>query len=146
MRSKPPTAVKPEIALVTDIKGLCRAGVTPHTVWYPTTLASPNLVTMELKMGPGEPAPNAMTAPKPPVVTRALFRVGLYRSTGPTGTSFFFSCLGGGAGACSRSASSQGSSSRSRQGSSQGLQLSHDSGGLLALEMVSLVLFSPPIA
>jgi hypothetical protein len=32
MRSKPPTAVIPEIALVTDIRGECKAGVTPHTV------------------------------------------------------------------------------------------------------------------
>lgn len=28
----PPTAVMPEIAFVTDIRGLWRAGVTPHTV------------------------------------------------------------------------------------------------------------------
>lgn len=33
--SIPPTAVTPEIALVTDMRGECRAGVTPHTVWYP---------------------------------------------------------------------------------------------------------------
>jgi hypothetical protein len=29
----PPTAVRPEMALVTDMRGECRAGVTPHTVW-----------------------------------------------------------------------------------------------------------------
>ena len=28
----PPTAVRPEMALVTDMSGECRAGVTPHTV------------------------------------------------------------------------------------------------------------------
>ena len=33
--SKPPTAVIPEIALVIDIKGVCKAGVTPHTEKYP---------------------------------------------------------------------------------------------------------------
>ena len=29
----PPTAVRPEMAFVTDMRGECRAGVTPHTVW-----------------------------------------------------------------------------------------------------------------
>lgn len=91
------------MAFVTDMRGLCRAGVTPHTVWYPHTLASPNLVTMELNTAPGEATPSAMMAPRPPVVTKALFKVGLYRSTGPTGSSFFFSFLGGCALVCSRS-------------------------------------------
>ncbi len=27
----PPAAVKPEIAFVTDINGVCKAGTTPHT-------------------------------------------------------------------------------------------------------------------
>lgn len=31
--SIPPTAVIPEIALVTDMRGEWRAGDTPHTVW-----------------------------------------------------------------------------------------------------------------
>lgn len=100
MSSRPPTAVRPEMALVTLMRGLCRAGVTPQTVWYPQMLASPNLVTVELKTAPGEAAPRAMMAPNPPVVTRALFRVGLYRSTGPTGSAFF-SFLGGGGADCS---------------------------------------------
>ena len=103
MSSKPPTAVKPEMALVTDMRGLCRAGDTPHTVWYPHTLASPNLVTMELNTAPGEATPSAMMAPRPPVVTKALFRVGLYKSTGPAGSSFFVSFLGGCGAVCSRS-------------------------------------------
>ena len=29
----PPTAVMPEIALVTAISGECSAGTTPHTTW-----------------------------------------------------------------------------------------------------------------
>ena len=91
------------MAFVTDMRGLCRAGVTPHTVWYPHTLASPNLVTMELNTAPGEATPSAMMAPRPPVVTKALFRVGLYRSTGPAGSFSFFSFLGGCALVCSRS-------------------------------------------
>lgn len=32
MSTMPPTAVSPEIAFVTDIRGECSAGVTPHTV------------------------------------------------------------------------------------------------------------------
>lgn len=31
--SRPPTAVMPDTALVTDMSGECRAGTTPHTVW-----------------------------------------------------------------------------------------------------------------
>lgn len=31
MSNKPPAAVIPDTALVTDISGECRAGVTPHT-------------------------------------------------------------------------------------------------------------------
>lgn len=44
----PPTAVKPEMAFVTDMSGECNAGVTPQTVWYPQMLASPNFVSIEL--------------------------------------------------------------------------------------------------
>lgn len=33
MSIKPPTAVIPEIAFVTDMRGECKAGVTPQTVW-----------------------------------------------------------------------------------------------------------------
>ena len=43
----PPTAVRPEMALVTDISGECSAGVTPHTVWYPQMEARPNLVNSD---------------------------------------------------------------------------------------------------
>ena len=32
MSTMPPTAVRPEMAFVTDISGECSAGVTPHTV------------------------------------------------------------------------------------------------------------------
>lgn len=50
--SMPPTAVSPDMALVTDIRGECSAGDTPHTVWYPQMLASPNLVSMPLNVAP----------------------------------------------------------------------------------------------
>ena len=33
IKLRPPAAVRPDIALVTDIRGLWRAGVTFHTVW-----------------------------------------------------------------------------------------------------------------
>lgn len=32
-KSRPPTAVIPEIAFVIDIKGVCKAGLTPQTDW-----------------------------------------------------------------------------------------------------------------
>ncbi|TNN71364.1 hypothetical protein EYF80_018442 [Liparis tanakae] len=37
---------QPEMALVTDMSGECRAGLTPHTVWYPTMPARPKVVTI----------------------------------------------------------------------------------------------------
>merc|ERR1719378_722884 len=44
MRSKPPAAVIPDTALVTDIKGEWRAGVTPQTTLYPITPAREKVV------------------------------------------------------------------------------------------------------
>ena len=34
-----PTTTIPEIAFVTDISGVCNAGVTFQTTWYPTKIA-----------------------------------------------------------------------------------------------------------
>lgn len=64
IRSIPPTAVMPEMALVTDIRGEWRAGVTPQTVWYPTIPAKPKVVTMVVKAGLGEiiPRPGKMNS------------------------------------------------------------------------------------
>src|ERR1700691_3779252 len=42
--SMAPTRIMPEMALVTDISGVCSAGVTFHTTWYPTNTASTNTV------------------------------------------------------------------------------------------------------
>ena len=42
--SNPPTAVIPEMALVMDIRGVCRAGVTPHTEKYPVITERENIV------------------------------------------------------------------------------------------------------
>lgn len=56
----------PEIALVTDMSGECRAGVTPHTVWYPTIPERPNVVTICVKasLGATVPRPNIPAKPR----------------------------------------------------------------------------------
>jgi hypothetical protein len=61
----PPTAVSPEMALVTDMRGECRAGETPHTVWYPQMEASPNFETIEEKAGEGDTAPRPTMHDRP---------------------------------------------------------------------------------
>lgn len=51
--------------MVTDMSGECRAGVTPHTVWYPTMPARPNVVTIWVKaaFGAATPRPNKVATP-----------------------------------------------------------------------------------
>ena len=39
-----PTIIIPEMALVTLIKGVWRAGVTDHTTKYPTKIAKTNII------------------------------------------------------------------------------------------------------
>lgn len=53
------------MALVTDMSGECRAGVTPHTVWYPTMPARPKVVTIWVKaaLGADRPRPNRVATP-----------------------------------------------------------------------------------
>lgn len=53
------------MALVTDMSGECRAGVTPHTVWYPTMPARPKVVTIWVKaaLGAARPRPNMVARP-----------------------------------------------------------------------------------
>lgn len=53
------------MALVTDMSGECRAGVTPHTVWYPTMPARPKVVTIWVKaaLGADRPRPNRVAKP-----------------------------------------------------------------------------------
>lgn len=65
MRRRPPTAVIPDMALVTDISGECKAGVTPHTVWYPTIPAKPNVVNIEVNAGFGAAIPRLNIVPIP---------------------------------------------------------------------------------
>lgn len=53
------------MALVTDIKGECNAGVTPHTVWYPTIPDKLSVVSIDVKAGFGEATPRASKVPIP---------------------------------------------------------------------------------
>lgn len=53
------------MALVTDMRGECRAGVTPHTVWYPTIPAKPKVVTIWVKAAFGEMMPRARQVEAP---------------------------------------------------------------------------------
>lgn len=55
----------PEMALVTDMRGECRAGVTPHTVWYPTIPPKPKVVTIWVKAALGEMMPRARQVDRP---------------------------------------------------------------------------------
>jgi hypothetical protein len=55
MSSIPPTAVRPEMAFVTLMRGECSDAVTPQTVWYPQIDARPKLVSIELNEVPAAP-------------------------------------------------------------------------------------------
>ena len=44
-----PTSITPEIALVTDISGVCKAGVTFHTTKYPTKQDNINKLNPNIK-------------------------------------------------------------------------------------------------
>ncbi len=75
IRARPPIAVVPEMALVTDIRGECRAGETPQTTLYPTMPARLKVLIMTVKAGLGEATPRATREERPAVVPRARFRV-----------------------------------------------------------------------
>mmetsp|Transcript_17243 Transcript_17243/g.43954 ORF Transcript_17243/g.43954 Transcript_17243/m.43954 type:complete len:200 (-) Transcript_17243:1212-1811(-) len=81
----PPTAVRPEMALVTDIRGECSAGFTPHTTWYPATPARPKMASVDVNLGSGAMAPTAMMDARPADRYSARWRVGLYRSVTGSG-------------------------------------------------------------
>ena len=49
IKVKLPTIIIPEIALVTLIKGVCRAGVTAQTTKYPTNIARVNTIKLIIK-------------------------------------------------------------------------------------------------
>ena len=56
----------PEIAFVTDIRGECNAGATPHTTRYPMSPARPNVKKLLMNAGPAT-FPRAITPPIPAV-------------------------------------------------------------------------------
>lgn len=53
------------MAFVTDMRGEWSAGVTPHTVWYPTIPDKPNTVSMEVNSAFGETIPRPTILPTP---------------------------------------------------------------------------------
>ena len=67
MSSKPPAAVIPDTALVTDIRGECKAGVTPHTTLYPMTPAREKVVTIWLKARFGDAIPRPINETNPAI-------------------------------------------------------------------------------
>merc|ERR1712213_8937 len=73
MTMRPPTAVMPEIAFVTDIKGEWRAGTTDHTVWDPQMQLRPKMALMVVKAELGAPTPKAVKLPSPAVYMAASF-------------------------------------------------------------------------
>lgn len=70
--------------MVTDMRGECRAGVTPHTVWYPTMPARPKVVTIWVKAAFGADRPRLSKVATPgtekdtvgEIKVRATLRVG----------------------------------------------------------------------
>ena len=60
------------MALVTDMSGECSAGVTPHTVWYPTMPARPNVVTIWVKAALGATMPRARQVDRPTYHTNSM--------------------------------------------------------------------------
>mmetsp|Transcript_9299 Transcript_9299/g.22847 ORF Transcript_9299/g.22847 Transcript_9299/m.22847 type:complete len:355 (+) Transcript_9299:2167-3231(+) len=73
----PPSAVAPEIALVTDMSGVCRACATPITTWYPAAPASVKL----LSRAGGTPVPMAMIPAPVPAMMLAVCIISFLGST-----------------------------------------------------------------
>mmetsp|Transcript_19190 Transcript_19190/g.61044 ORF Transcript_19190/g.61044 Transcript_19190/m.61044 type:complete len:294 (+) Transcript_19190:1971-2852(+) len=95
MMAKPPTAVKPDTAFVTAIRGECSAGATPQTTLYPTMPANASVPVMLRNAGSADATPMPSTPTMPPVSAMAVRMVGAYRSV--TASS---SAAAGFAGAC----------------------------------------------
>ena len=72
--NNPPTAVIPEIALVIDIKGVCRAGVTPHTEKYPVITEREKMVLIVRIEGSVHPYPKPNKPKTPLERAMALFK------------------------------------------------------------------------
>lgn len=67
--------MRPDIALVTDIKGVCKAGVTDQTERYPAITASEKVVTIPKKAGSGHKTPNPTKAERPTPADTAFLMV-----------------------------------------------------------------------
>jgi len=93
----PPTAVMPEMALVTDMSGECSAGGTPSTAWKPARPASEKVVSIAASFGSGE-RPAARRQP-PRTERRVASRAYLRHSGGGASAAASSFCAGGGAGA-----------------------------------------------
>ena len=72
---RPPAAVKPEMALVTDMSGVCKAGLTDHTLWYPVITAKEKVVTIPKKTGSGHKTPRPIMELNPMAPIAALLKV-----------------------------------------------------------------------
>ena len=100
----PPAAVSPDIALVTDISGVWRAGVTDHTDWYPLIAAKVKVVIIPRKIGSGLRIPAPMKVDNPKPVKIEFLTVDFHGSTVVSFlysfTTFFFpaSSIGSGSG------------------------------------------------
>ncbi len=71
--SKPPTAVIPEMALVIDIKGVCKAGATPQTEKYPVITESEKMLAIVKIAGLVHANPKPRTESSPPDNPSAFF-------------------------------------------------------------------------
>lgn len=69
--TKPPTITLPDIALVTDISGVCSAGETARTTWYPTNVDRANVVTLPTQSA-GTPVANCGEERNPLTVEEVL--------------------------------------------------------------------------
>jgi len=93
----PPTAVMPEMALVTDMSGECSAGRTPLTAWKPASPASEKVVSMALSLGSDESPARRSSEERSAKATASL----AYFLQAGGGTTTAAAALGGGGGGAS---------------------------------------------
>jgi len=72
MIRRPPTAVIPEMALVIDIRGVCKAGATPQTEKYPVITDKEKMLVIVKMAGLVQAKPNPNTVNSPPASPKAL--------------------------------------------------------------------------
>ena len=93
IKNIPPTIMIPETAFVTDMRGLCKAGVTPQTTWYPTMPAKAKVLSIFRNSGSGAVYPNASAPNIQAEVLTAFNHASLYGSA--TTTSFLWTAAAG---------------------------------------------------